>query len=201
VQGPFTLVPLPGLRSSLVFVVSHAEAERIAMLDTGALNAEIERRSHSVLGKVAVEPGQGAFALSTASAERFAKNRVALIGEAAHRVPPIGAQGLNLGLRDAAIIAEIAGDILARGGDIGAPSATRLYDQRRRTDIMSRVLAVDALNRSLLSDFLGLQSIRGLGLYLLDRMGPFRRALMREGVAPAVARPRLMQENAAQRFT
>src|SRR5215475_2871504 len=146
-QGPFTLVPLPGARSSLVCVVAADEAERLCALTGTSLDAEIERRSHSVLGKTRVEPGHGVFPMSVATARRFGASRVALVGEAAHLFPPIGAQGLNLGLRDAVTIAEIAGDICRRGGDVG--DATAEYDRRRRLDIATRTVAVDLLNRSL----------------------------------------------------
>jgi 2-octaprenyl-6-methoxyphenol hydroxylase len=189
-EGPFTLVPLTGLRSSLVCVVADDEAERLCALAPAALNAEIERRSHSILGKMHVEPGHGVFPLSIAAASRCAADRVALIGEAAHLFPPIGAQGLNLGMRDAVAIAEIAGAIHRRGGDIA--DAIAAYERRRRPDIASRSLAVDLLNRSLLSDFLAVQSLRGLALYALDRIGPLRRAAMREGVAPRAGLPALM---------
>jgi 2-octaprenyl-6-methoxyphenol hydroxylase len=189
-HGPFTLVPLPGLRSSLVCVVADDEARRLCALAPTALDAEIERRSHSILGKTHVEPGYGVFPVSIATASRFAANRVALVGEAAHLFPPIGAQGLNLGVRDAIVIAEIAGDIHRRGGDIG--DAIAAYDRRRRSDIAGRSIAVDLLNRSLLSDFLAVQGLRGLTLYALDRIGPLRRAAMREGVAPRSGLPALM---------
>ncbi len=195
-HGPFTLVPLPGLRSSLVWVAASGEAEDVAALIGAALDAEIERRSHSILGKVQVEPGIGAFPMMVATARTFGGNRVALVGEAAHLFPPIGAQGLNLGLRDAAAIAEIAGEIHRggglTGGDLG--DAAAMYDRRRRADITGRTLAVDLLNRSLLSDFLAVQGLRGLGLYALDRIGPLRRVAMREGVAPHVGLPGLMVE-------
>ncbi len=109
-------------------------------------------------------------------------------------LPPIGAQGLNLGVRDAVTIAEIAGEIHRHGGDIGGAAAE--YDLRRRPDITSRALAVDLLNRSLLSDFLGVQGLRGLGLYALDRIAPLRRAAMREGIAPRAGLPALMRSEA-----
>jgi 2-octaprenyl-6-methoxyphenol hydroxylase len=191
-SGPFTLVPLPGQRSSLVWVVEPAEAERLQALDDVALGAEIERRSHSILGKIGIEPGRGAFPLSAATAKPFGARRVALIGEAAHIIPPLGAQGLNLGLRDAAMIAELVADAHRAGEDIGADALTQRYDRLRRGDVASRTVAVDLLNRSLLTDFLPAQGARGLGLYLLDRIAPLRRAVMREGVAPAAA-PRLMR--------
>ncbi len=192
-HGPFTLVPLPGLRSSLVCVVADDEAKRLAALTPAALDAEIERRSHSILGKMHVEPGRRAFPVSIATASRFAANRVALVGEAAHLFPPIGAQGLNLGVRDAVAIAEIAADIHCRGDNLA--DAIAAYDCRRHSDIASRSIAVDLLNRSLLSDFLPVQGLRGLALYALGRIGPLRRAAMREGVAPRTGLPTLMGGN------
>jgi 2-octaprenyl-6-methoxyphenol hydroxylase len=194
--GPFTLVPLPDRRSSVVCVVAPGEAEHIAMLDDAALADEIERRAHSILGKVEVEPGSGRFPLTAETARSLARNRIALIGEAAHLIPPIGAQGLNLGLRDAAVLAELVVAKRRVGGDVGAGDLLSDYDAQRRSDVRSRALAVDWLNRSLLSDFLPMQGSRGLGLYLIDRIGPLRRAIMREGVAPAAAQPRLMRGEA-----
>ena len=195
-SGPFTLVPLPGLRSSLVWVLDPDAAEEIAALDDAELSAEIERASHSILGKIEVEPGRGLFPLSVATARRFADNRIALIGEAAHVIPPIGAQGLNLGLRDAATIGELAIAAQRDGRDIGGADVLARYDKMRRADVGTRTLAIDLLNRTLLTDFLPVQGMRGLGLYLIDRIGPLRRALMREGVAPAAAQPRLMRGEA-----
>jgi 2-octaprenyl-6-methoxyphenol hydroxylase len=191
-HGPFTVVPLPGNRSSIVCVVAPHEGGRLAQLEGAALDAEIERRCHSILGKVEVEPGHGAFPLMVAVAQRAAAHRVALVGEAAHVFPPIGAQGLNLGLRDAVTIAEVAGE-MPPGADIGADTVTAEYERRRRADIGGRILAVDILNRSLLSDLLPVQGLRGLSLYALDRVGILRRALMREGVAPSAATPALMR--------
>lgn len=195
-SGPFTLVPLPGQRSSLVFVVDPAEAPRIAVLADAELAGEIERRSHSLLGKVAIEAGRGVFPLGSEIARRFGQNRIVIVGEAAHVMPPIGAQGLNLGLRDAATIGELVVATRRDGGDVGAEELTSRYEHMRRADVTSRSVAVDLLNRSLLSGFLPLQGARGFGLYLLDQIGPLRRAVMREGVAPAVSQPRLMRGEA-----
>jgi 2-octaprenyl-6-methoxyphenol hydroxylase len=186
---------LPGDRSSLVWVVAPAEAERLTALPADALSLTIERRAHSILGKVAVEARYGVFPLAVETAQRFAARRVALVGEAAHVVPPIGAQGLNLGLRDAATIGELAVAARREDGDLGADGVLARYDRLRRPDIAGRTAAVDMLNRSLLADFLPMQGLRGLGLYLLDRIGPLRRAVMREGVAPAFE-PRLMRGEA-----
>jgi 2-octaprenyl-6-methoxyphenol hydroxylase len=192
--GPFTLVPLPGRRSSLVFVVDPAEVASLCALAAEKTAMEIERRSHSILGKIEVEPECGVFPLLAETAERFGARRVALIGEAAHVVAPIGAQGLNLGLRDAATIAELVIAAHRAGGDVG--EVIGRYDAMRRADITGRTLAVDVLNRSLLSDFLPLQGARGLGLFLMRHVGPLRRSVMREGVAPLASQPRLMRGEA-----
>lgn len=194
--GPFTLVPLPGERSSLVWVTTPDHAATLMTMDDAALSDEVERQSHSILGKITVEPGRGAFPLAMQTAKQFASNRIALIGEAAHVIPPIGAQGLNLGLRDAATVAEIVIDERRAGADTGAPDVLRRYDAARRADVGTRTLAVDLLNRSLLSDFVPLQGLRGLGLFALDRLGPLRRAVMREGVTPRGSEPRLMRGEA-----
>ena len=194
-SGPFTLVPLPGLRSSLVCVTEPDEAERLAALDADALSAEIERRAHSILGKVQVEDGRGLFPLSVETARSFGAQRIALAGEAAHVIPPIGAQGLNLGLRDVATISELVVEARRDGRDVGDDDLLARYDRLRRADVSSRTVAVDMLNRSLLSDFLPVQASRGLGMYLIDRIAPLRRALMREGVQPAT-QPRLMRGEA-----
>jgi 2-octaprenyl-6-methoxyphenol hydroxylase len=191
-RGPFTLVPLAGQRSSLVCVVAPRTADHLIGLDADELGLELEARAHSLLGKFTVEPGRGMFPLAIASADRCVAHRVALVGEAAHVLPPIGAQGLNLGLRDAAMVAQVAGDAARTGGDCGGRPVTQRYAQLRRADIASRTVAVDLLNRSLLTDFLPLQALRGLGLYALDRVGPLRRALMRAGVDAPFA-PRLMR--------
>ncbi len=195
-EGPFTLVPLPGLRSSLVCVVAPDEAARLLALDPAGRDAEMERRSHSILGRIEAEPGHGAFPLAVENARRFAAKRVALIGEAAHVIPPIGAQGLNLGLRDAATIAELVVEARRNGADVGGRDVIDSYDRLRRIDVATRTAAVDLLNRSLLTDFLPIQGLRGIGLYMLERIGPLRRALMREGVDPVAARPRLMRGEA-----
>jgi 2-octaprenyl-6-methoxyphenol hydroxylase len=195
-SGPFTLVPLLDTRSSLVCVVGSGEAQRLAALPATALADEIEARAHSILGKITLETDPGIFPLCVETARKVFAHRVALVGEAAHVLPPIGAQGLNLGLRDAATIAELAAAARQAGGDPGSAEVLARYEDSRRADVTTRAFAVDLLNRSLLTDFLPVQGFRGLGLYLIDRIGPLRRALMREGVAPALAAPRLMRGEA-----
>ena len=190
--GPFTLVPLPGERSSVVCVVSAAEAEELAALEPEAFARVMERKAHSILGRMSLVSPRGHFPLSQRTAERFARGRIALIGEAAHIIPPIGAQGLNLGIRDAATLAELASDAVRAGEDIGSASVSDAYERRRRADVASRGFAVDLFNRSLLSDLLPVAGLRGLGLWLLGQSSGLRRVVMREGVGPTRDVPRLL---------
>lgn len=186
-SGPFTLVPLPGERSSIVCVVSEREALRLLGLSDEALSRELEARASSILGRFEVEPGRGAFPLSAETAEKLTAPRIALIAEAAHIMPPIGAQGLNLGLRDVAELVSLVSEAAASGRDVGGPELLERYARARRSDIEGRMRAVDVLNRSLLSDFVPIQGMRGFGLYLLDRVGPLRRTVMRLGVGSRAA--------------
>lgn len=180
--GPFTQVPLPGgRRSSLVWVVRPAEAEALAALPNEALSQRVEEAMQSMLGKVTVEPGRQVYPLSTVSPSRFAARRVALLGEAAHVIPPIGAQGLNLGIRDVEELTAIAG---AHRDDPGGEAALADYDRRRRIDIVARTGAVNLLNRSLLSGFLPAQLARMAGLGALGAFAPLRGFFMREGLRP-----------------
>jgi 2-octaprenyl-6-methoxyphenol hydroxylase len=178
-------VPLPGERCSVVWVSSPDTAERLMTLGESELSEEAERRSHSILGRVEVESGRNLFPLAIERPGQFARSRVALVGEAAHVLPPIGAQGLNLGLRDAADLADIAKEALASGEDPGAERVLRRYDLRRRPDVLSRTFAIELANRSLLSDLLPMQPIRAVGLHLIGSIGPLRRLAMREGLAPS----------------
>jgi 2-octaprenyl-6-methoxyphenol hydroxylase len=184
-QGPCVFVPLPGDRSSVVWVADPREAERLMALGDAELSEAAERQSHSILGRVTVEPGRNLFPLAIERPKQFARNRVVLVGEAAHVIPPIGAQGLNLGLRDAADIADIVQDAISAGEDPGAAPALRRYEFKRRGDVLSRTFAIDIANRSLLSDLLPMQSLRAAGLHLIGSFAPLRRLAMREGLTPS----------------
>jgi 2-octaprenyl-6-methoxyphenol hydroxylase len=179
--GPFTQVPLPGNRSSLVWVVTPAEAAEIVQLPGEVLGRRIEARMQSMLGKVRVESTPQAWPLSALTARRFGIGRIVLMGEAAHVFPPIGAQGLNLSLRDIETALELASAARLSGATLGIGEA---YDRRRRADILSRTAAIDVVNRSLLSGFLPMQMLRAAGLHLLSAIGPLRHLAMNEGVAP-----------------
>jgi 2-octaprenyl-6-methoxyphenol hydroxylase len=192
-SGPFTLVPLPGRRSSLVWVTSRPHGERLIALDDDGLSAAVERQAQSILGKMRIAGPRALVPMSGLSVERFAAERLALVGEAAHVFPPIGAQGLNLGLRDAAALRDAAVDAHAAGEDIGGKAALARYQASRDLDVRLRTAAVDGLNRTLLSGLLPADFLRGLGLVALSGIGPLRRAVMREGVLPSIGAPRLMR--------
>ena len=198
-EGPFTLVPLPGSaegphRSSLVWVMTPARAEcRLAMAPE-ILAREIARRARTLLGDLRVSGAVGHFPLGRMVAERLVAERLVLAGEAAHALPPIGAQGLNLSLRDAATLVEHLAAARRRGLDIGSAGVLAGYEAARRGDVALRALGVDMLNRSLLTHVLPVDAARGLGLAALAAFGPLRRALMREGLFPQRRVPALMRQ-------
>jgi 2-octaprenyl-6-methoxyphenol hydroxylase len=144
---------------------------------------------HSILGQLRVEPGRNLFPLAIERPARFAGNRIVLVGESAHVLPPFGAQGLNMGLRDAADIATVVRDALSSGEDPGSPRTLARFETARRSDVLSRTFAIDLANRSLLSEFLPIQTARALGLHLISGIGPLRRLAMREGLSPSWRRP------------
>ncbi len=180
-SGPFTQVPLPGQRSSLVWVLKPEQAETMRELPLAELSHRVETRMQSLLGKVEVEEGVQAWPLSGMMAKAFGKGRVALVGEASHVFPPIGAQGLNLSLRDIMALVDI---LTPSAGETIASDAGDRFDRKRRADVMSRTMSVDVLNRSLLSDFLPMQVLRAAGLHVLAGVSPLRGLVMREGVEP-----------------
>jgi 2-octaprenyl-6-methoxyphenol hydroxylase len=191
--GPLTVVPLPGRASSLVWVERPAAARRLHELDDATFRAALETRLQGLLGPIGEIGPRGLFPLSGLTAEAAGRNRVALVGEAAHIIPPIGAQGLNLGFRDAAILADCVCDRLQKGDDAGTPEALAAYARARRLDIATRAWSIDMLNRSLISGFLPIQLLRGAGLFALKTISPLRRLAIREGLAPSFLTPRMMQ--------
>ncbi|MDQ2633048.1 MAG: UbiH/UbiF family hydroxylase, partial [Pseudomonadota bacterium] len=179
--GPFTQVPLPGNRSSLVWVLKPETAEQFMSLDDASLSLRVEEQMQSMLGRVDVEPGRQIYPLGATLPVRFAQNRVALVGEAAHVFPPIGAQGLNLGIRDVRDLVKIVSE---NRPDPGSEQALSAYDRQRRPDVLARAGAVNLLNLSLLSDMLPAQLARSAGLGMVGGFGPIRALFMREGMQP-----------------
>ena len=188
-KGPCTLVPLPAAgsqpnRSSLVWVMDPVEAKRRRNLGPADLAIEIERQSDRLLGPVVVESPLGAFPIATSVSRRLVGNRLALTGEAAHALPPIGAQGMNLSLRDVDRLVSLLIDARGSQQDIGSPAVLERYTQSRAGDVGLRALGVDLLNGSLLAHNPIADAVRGTGLNLLDASGPLRRWVMRQGLAP-----------------
>lgn len=197
-QGPFTLVPLRsnpegGPMSSLVWVMSPTEADRRQALSPASLAAAVDAQSRGLLGRVTLAGPLGRFPIRRVLADRLVGPRLALVGEAAHALPPIGAQGLNLSLRDAASLVDLVVDARARGTDVGATTTLASYARARAGDIALRGTGVHALNMALLSPALPVDAVRGLGLRLLAAAKPLRDAVMREGLRPSQNLPRLMQ--------
>jgi 2-octaprenyl-6-methoxyphenol hydroxylase len=193
-EGPFTLVPLPASaeaadRSSLVWVMAEESARRRAALDDATLAREIERQARSLLGAVRIEGQRGVFPMVRQLVPKLVATRLALVGDAAHAFPPIGAQGLNLGLRDVEAIVKAASEARAEGRDIGGNPALDAYEHARRADIFTRTAVVAGLNQALLSRFAPLDFARGAGLAALGSIAGLRRLVMREGVAPRFAPP------------
>ena len=197
-EGPFTLVPLPPApeaphRSSLVWVMAPGQAERRSRLTPELMAGEVEVQSRRMLGTVRVEGRVGRFPIRRMLAKRLVGERIALVGEAAHALPPIGAQGLNLSLRDAASFVDILRRGPGRGQDPGSATTLGAYERSRSGDVALRATGVDALNRSLLSHLPPVDALRGTGLALLAAFPPARRALMRQGLMPRHAVPSLMR--------
>ncbi|MEO0362276.1 MAG: FAD-dependent monooxygenase, partial [Pseudomonadota bacterium] len=179
--GPFTLVPAPDgedgrPRSSVVWMERAAEADRLAALETTGFEAALNARSLDALGPLTLVSDRAAWPIISLIAHRLTAPRVALIAEAAHVVPPIGAQGLNMSLGDVAALMAATGE-----GDPGRAEGLGRY-QRRWPELAARVAGVDALNRAARTDLQPLRDLRRLGLGAISRVTPVRRLAMRLGL-------------------
>jgi len=188
-EGPLVLVPMPGNTSSVVWVERERAAGTFAGLDAASFRRIFAGRIHGTLGEIEDMGEVWTYPVSTLLADGFAGHRVALIGEAAHGLPPIGAQGLNLGLSDVAVLTEELAEARRSGRDIGADAVLATYERRRRPDVVARVLGVDALNRAVMTGNPALRAARRLGVRTLAGCGPARRALMQTGMSPLGGQP------------
>jgi 2-octaprenyl-6-methoxyphenol hydroxylase len=198
--GPFAVLPLPdeGLRnrSSLVWSERTAEAERLQALDDDAFTAEIAARIGPRLGRIKLVGRRWAYPLDLTLAERYAAPRLALAGDAAHGIHPIAGQGLNIGLRDVAALAEVLVEAARIGEDIGAAIVLERYQRWRRFDATSLALGMDALNRLFSNHNPALKQARDAGLTAVNRLGGLRRAFMREAAGVEGDVPRLLRGQA-----
>ncbi len=195
-HGPLTTVPLAGDSSSLVWVESPDSARTLLDMDADAFAAHLEERLQGVLGTIDNVGPRASYPLSALTTSRMGASAIALVGEAAHVIPPIGAQGLNLGLRDAAALADCVADARTRGDDIAGDDVLEAYHRMRSTDVAARAASIDALNRSLLADMLPVDVFRSLTARLISGLHPLRQLLMHGGMGYVGQLPRLMRPNA-----
>ncbi len=182
-DGPFTLVPAGDRQSTVVWMTNTDEAKRLMALDDTAFARAAEKTCRSLLGKLTLTSPRGAYPMGGLLAERFIDQGIALVGESGHAFPPIGAQGMNLGFRDADTLAGALEASFRQGNGEAITPALARWNSARRQDAGLRTAGVDAFNRSLLSDLLPVTMARGLGLAALKTIAPLRRAVMRMGLA------------------
>ncbi|WP_417453907.1 FAD-dependent monooxygenase [Kiloniella sp.] len=190
--GPFTLVPMTGKRSSIVWVEETSLAKKMLALDEEAFTKKLKEKIKGRLGNVKLFGKRGGFPISAMLSNSFHASRFALIAEAAHALPPIAAQGLNLSLRDVAVLAELLIDQNNKGNDLGDTQLLAEYDRARRFDVVTRLAAADGLNRFASNDSAILHKVRDLGLSAVRNFAPLRHFMMKSGMTSPLGTPSLM---------
>ncbi|TVR48702.1 MAG: 2-octaprenyl-6-methoxyphenyl hydroxylase [Rhodobacteraceae bacterium] len=191
--GPLAILPLPGNRSSIVWSEAHETAAAIHAMDDAAYLEVLRPRFGAFLGEISLVGARHAYPLRLTIATRFIAERLALVGDAAHGIHPIAGQGLNLGLRDIAALAEVVTLAARRGEDIASPLVLERYQQWRRFDTMMMAAGTDAVNRLFSNDNAVLRGLRDLGMGAVSAMPALRRAFIREAAGLSGDLPRLMQ--------
>jgi len=191
--GPFAILPLKGRRSSIVWTEEHKEAERIVALPDAEFHDELERRFGLHLGEIDVVGPRRAFPLGLTVARDFIAERVALVGDAAHVIHPIAGQGLNMGLKDVAALAETIVDAVRLGLDPGSAAALDRYQRWRRFDTMAMGVATDGLNRLFSNQSRVLRLVRDVGLGLVDRLPSLKQLFIREAAGLVGEVPKLLK--------
>ena len=196
-SGPFAILPMTGNRSSLVWTERDDVAPEMMKLPDDAFDAEVARRFGAHLGATKVTGQRWCYPLRFHLARSYVKPRFAVAGDAAHGIHPIAGQGLNLGLKDVAALAEVVLDTARLGLDIGKLETLRRYERWRRFDSLTLAAATDGLNRLFSNDIAPLRALRDVGLGIVDNIGPLRRFFMRHAGGDVGKLPRLMRGEAA----
>ena len=194
--GPFAILPLTGKRSSLVWTERRTEAARMVALGEEEFHGELERRFGLQLGEIKALDKPRAFPLSYFVARSFIAERLALVGDAAHVIHPIAGQGLNLGLKDVAALAEVVVDAARLGIDFGRADVLERYQRWRRFDTMAMGLATNSLNFLFSNRSTLLRTVRDIGLGLVDRTPPLKEMFVRQAAGLTGEVPRLLKGEA-----
>ncbi len=194
-DGVFALLPLPGLRSSVVWGTTAAEAARLMALGVNDFEDVLNARVGHHLGRLRVDGAKQSFPLVRQVADSFTAPRTALIGDAAHAIHPLAGLGLNLGFKDAAILAACVGEAMLRGEDHGGPAMLERYERWRRFDVASTMAAMEGMNSLFGNDVPVLRLLRQAGLRLVDAAPTLKQSLMNEASGLTGALPPLMREN------
>jgi 2-octaprenyl-6-methoxyphenol hydroxylase len=195
-SGPFAILPLTEDRASLVWTESERRGAALKAARPEVFHAHLQRRIGEHLGEARVEGPVFTYPLSLQLAERLSGPRVALLGDAAHGVHPIAGQGLNLGLKGAAALAETIVDAARLGEDIGSEAVLARYAAWRRFDTVTLSAGMDAFVRLFSNDNPVLRLGRGLGMAAVNRIGPARRFFMQEAGGAVGDLPRLLRGEA-----
>lgn len=191
--GPFAILPLTGNRSSIVWTEPTENADRLLKADPFTFEMELEQRFGLRLGELTVEDGPRAYPLGLTLARDFVAERFALAGDAAHGIHPIAGQGLNLGFKDAAALAETVVEAHRLGQDIGTLDVLERYQRWRRFDTVQMGVTTDVLNRLFSNDIAPVRAVRDIGLGLVDRMPQLKSFFIRQAAGLAGPAPRLLR--------
>lgn len=191
--GPFAILPMTGSRSSIVWTERAELTPRLMELSDAAFTTELAARFGDFLGAVEPVGPRWAYPLALLLAQRYVAARLALVGEAAHVIHPIAGQGLNLGIRDVAALAELVIDARRLGLDIGDDTLLRRYQRWRHFDALALVAVTDGLNWLFSNSITPARLARDLGLAVVDRLSPLKRMLMRDAMGIAGHPPRLVR--------